>query len=90
MMKANWVAAWFTLVFPCSLVVADPLWADVCTDESVRSLPFCDTSLDLEDRVVDYVSRIPTSAQIRMLKHGAEGFEPLKIPPYQWWSEGLQ
>jgi len=81
---------WLALVLQCSLIGADPLWGDVCTDDSVRSLPFCDTSLGLEDRVTDYVHRIPTKHQISMMKHGADGYVPLKIPSYQWWSEGLQ
>lgn len=72
-----------------SLVGATPLWADVCTQENVRSLPFCDTNLGIEYRVADYTQRIPAEAQINMMNHVASGYEPLQIPPYQWWSEGL-
>jgi beta-glucosidase-like glycosyl hydrolase len=68
---------------------AIPLWSDVCTQESVRSLPFCNTTLPLDSRVANYVERIPTESMIRMMNHVAHGFEPLHIPPYQWWSEGL-
>jgi len=52
-------------------------------------MPFCDPSLELEDRVTDYTKRIPTENQILMMSNLASGFQPLHIPPYQWWSEGL-
>jgi xylan 1,4-beta-xylosidase len=70
-------------------VVADPLWSSVCTQPDVQNLPFCDESLPILDRVQNYVARIPTAAQINMMGNQAAGFEPLNIPPYQWWSEGL-
>jgi hypothetical protein len=68
---------------------AIPVWSDVCTQEYVRSLPFCNTALPLDDRVADYIERIPTESMIPMMNHKAQGFDPLHIPPYQWWSEGL-
>ncbi|KAL3906976.1 MAG: hypothetical protein SGILL_009059, partial [Bacillariaceae sp.] len=70
-------------------VSAEPLWAHVCTQSDTRSLPFCDDSRDLLTRVDDYVSRIPAEHQIKMMGDSANGYEPLHIPPYRWWSEGL-
>ena len=78
-------------LFSCSTKrgSAEPLWSDVCTQDETKNLPFCDVTLDLEKRVVDYINRIPTEVQITMMGHNASGFEDLKIPPYMWWSEGL-
>ena len=70
-------------------VQSDPIWNEVCTQEPIRSMPFCNVSLALEERVNDYVHRIPTIDKIFMMGHVAMGYEPLLIPPYQWWSEGL-
>jgi hypothetical protein len=67
----------------------EPLWEDVCTQDDVRSLPFCDSKLGIEDRVADYTQRIPIEKQIPMLVNNAAGFDDLHIPKYQWWSEGL-
>ena len=70
-------------------VLADPLWKDVCTQDDVKNLPFCDTSISIEDRVDDYVNRVPTEAIFPMMINGASGYDKLHIPYYQWWSEGL-
>jgi beta-glucosidase-like glycosyl hydrolase len=80
--------AWFCLLIDSSLG-ATPLWSDVCTQAPVRSMPFCNTALGMEERVADYTQRIPAEDQIAMMNHAAAGYEPLQIPPYQWWSEGL-
>eukprot|EP00536_Pseudo-nitzschia_multiseries_P018388 jgi/Psemu1/228775/e_gw1.2471.6.1 len=68
---------------------AEPLWSDVCTDDETKNLPFCDMSLDLDKRILDYVNRVPIETKISMMGHDASGYEALKIPPYMWWSEGL-
>jgi hypothetical protein len=73
-----------------SLVWSVPLWSFVCRDDHPAfDLPFCDSTLGLEERVGDYVYRIPVTHQISMMSHHAAGYAPLGIPPYQWWSEGL-
>jgi hypothetical protein len=68
---------------------AEPVWADVCTQDETKNLPFCNTALNLDDRIADYVKRVPLEAQISMMGHKAKGYDELKIPPYMWWSEGL-
>ena len=65
------------------------LWNDVCTQDDTQDLPFCDTALDIDRRVDDLLRRIPVEAQIQMMANDAPGYDPLYIPPYQWWSEGL-
>jgi hypothetical protein len=73
------------------LASSKPLWSHVCRDEShpALHLPFCNSTLSLHDRIEDYVARIPTESKIAMMSSSAAGYEPLGIPPYQWWSEGL-
>ena len=67
---------------------AEPLWTSVCQDKPAVDFPFCDVSLGLEERVDDYVSRVPVENQTLMMGNRAEGYEELGIPSYQWWSEG--
>lgn len=72
------------------VVTSDPLWSKVCqANHPSAGLPFCDFSLSIEERVEDYTSRIPVESQISMMGNRADGYSPLGIPPYQWWSEGL-
>jgi len=54
-----------------------------------KNLPFCDMTLALDERISDYVNRVPVEIKISMMGHNASGYEALKIPPYMWWSEGL-
>ena len=68
---------------------AEPIWNDVCTQDETKDLPFCDMTLKIDERVTDYVKRVPTEVQISMMGHNASGYEALEIPPYMWWSEGL-
>jgi beta-glucosidase-like glycosyl hydrolase len=41
------------------------------------------------ERVEDLSSRIPIEQKIQMMGNNAAAYEPLYIPEYQWWSEGL-
>ena len=68
---------------------AEPLWSEVCTQDETKKLPFCSTTLNINERVADYVNRIPLESKISMMGHQAKGYDDLKIPPYMWWSEGL-
>jgi hypothetical protein len=82
-------SAFFLVYFRPWQTSAEPLWSDVCTQDETKNLPFCDIALNLDDRVADYVKRIPLETQISMMGHQAKGYDDLKIPPYMWWSEGL-
>ncbi len=79
----------YWMILP-SFVTSIPLWSLVCQEDHPAShLPFCDSTWTLEQRVEDYVNRIPVEQQIAMMSHRAAGYDRLGIPPYQWWSEGL-
>jgi beta-glucosidase-like glycosyl hydrolase len=87
----SWVALSILVILVNSVVVVcEPLWSSVCQgDHAAAQFPFCDGSLSIKERVNDYVQRIPIPGQIAMMGNAADGYEPLGIPPYQWWSEGL-
>jgi beta-glucosidase-like glycosyl hydrolase len=83
----------FSSILP-RIAYAERLWADVCTQPAVSSLPFCDMSRTADERAADYTTRIakadPTGAQMGTMMHNAAAaFPPLHIPMYQWGSEGL-
>lgn len=67
----------------------DVLWSNVCTEQDTRDLPFCDLNLPRKARVADYVQRVDLESKARMMINQAGSFDPLHIPAYQWWSEGL-
>ena len=48
-----------------TVVDNDDHWYQVCTQANVRSLPFCDTALDLEQRVTDYVERVVPTESVK-------------------------
>lgn len=51
--------------------------------------PFRDTSLPIEERVNDLVSRLTLSEKVRMMKHQSPAIERLGVPAYNWWNEAL-
>ncbi len=50
---------------------------------------FLDTSLPLEDRVNDLVSRLTLEEKVSQMLYDAPAIERLGIPDYNWWNEGL-
>jgi beta-glucosidase-like glycosyl hydrolase len=76
------------LVFPAA-VLSEVLWKDVCTQDDVKGLPFCNMTLDIPKRAADYVSRLTTDEKIPIMTNEASAVAKLHIPPYQWGSEGL-
>jgi len=66
------------------------LWllADGCSNKST-DLPFLDTSLSVEQRVDDLVSRMTLEEKISQMMNDAPAIERLGVPRYNWWSEGL-
>ena len=68
---------------------AEPLWSDVCTQDEIKDLHFCNTALNLDERIADYVKCIPVETHISMMGHNATGYHDLEIPTYMWWLEGL-
>jgi beta-glucosidase len=51
--------------------------------------PFRNSSLPIEDRVNDLVSRMTLEEKVSQMVHTAPAIPRLGIPQYNWWSEGL-
>lgn len=59
-----------------------------CTSPET-TLPYLDTSLDIDARVDDLVSRMTLDEKISQMRNEAPAIERLGVPAYNWWSEGL-
>ena len=59
------------------------------TKPANSSLPYLDTSLSLEKRVDDLVSRMTLDEKVRQMQHVAPAIPRLGVPSYDWWSEAL-
>ncbi|MCW6529093.1 glycoside hydrolase family 3 C-terminal domain-containing protein [Sphingomonas sp. MMSM20] len=57
--------------------------------EKPEQLPFRDTSLPVERRVDDLVSRLTLEEKASQLVNEARAIPRLDIPEYNWWSEAL-
>jgi hypothetical protein len=60
-----------------------------CLNGSKHShLPFCDASLDLDERVADAVSRLTLPEKVGALSSSTIPLPSIGLPFYGWWSEG--
>lgn len=51
--------------------------------------PYKDTSLPIEKRVDDLISRMTLEEKVSQMMNAAAGIERLGIPEYDWWNEAL-
>ncbi|MFA6455183.1 MAG: glycoside hydrolase family 3 C-terminal domain-containing protein [Bacteroidota bacterium] len=56
---------------------------------SQESLPYKNTRLSIEERVLDLVSRMTLEEKISQLVYNSAAVERLHIPEYNWWNEAL-
>ncbi|KAK4489939.1 hypothetical protein RD792_000589 [Penstemon davidsonii] len=66
-----------------------PPFACDTTNPQTNSLPFCQTTLQIHQRVEDLVSRLTLDEKISQLVNSAPAIPRLGIPAYEWWSEAL-
>ncbi|MEJ2113428.1 MAG: glycoside hydrolase family 3 N-terminal domain-containing protein, partial [Flavobacteriaceae bacterium] len=57
--------------------------------EPLLDFPFYDTSLSMEDRVNDLISRLTLEEKANQMMHNTDAIDRLGIPPYSWWNEAL-
>ncbi|KAI5355511.1 hypothetical protein L3X38_008406 [Prunus dulcis] len=66
-----------------------PPYACDSSQPSTSSYPFCKTTLPINQRVQDLVSRLTLDEKISQLVNSAPPIPRLGIPSYEWWSEAL-
>src|SRR6266581_7067900 len=52
-------------------------------------LPYLDTSLPLDQRVNDLISRMTLEEKVSQMMNAAPAIPRLGIPEYDWWNEAL-
>ncbi len=78
-------AAFFLLVIICAVM-------DVKVSQAQPQNPspdYLDTSLPIEKRVDDLISRMTLEEKVRQMQHTAPEIARLGVPAYDWWSEAL-
>jgi len=68
---------------------AAPYLQNPCLDTSSKfsSMPFCDSTLPIDERVADAVSRMTLEEKISALGTNTAAIPSLGLPAYNWWSE---
>ena len=62
----------------------------VCAAQSPKTTyPFRDTTLTVDERVEDLISRLTLSEKVQMMKHQSPAIERLGVPAYNWRNEAL-
>ncbi|MBA0623826.1 hypothetical protein Godav_009261 [Gossypium davidsonii] len=83
------------LIHLCSLLLVStqptdqPPFSCDSTDPLTKSYKFCKTTLPINRRVEDLVSRLTLDEKISQLVNTAAAIPRLGIPGYEWWSEAL-
>ena len=60
-----------------------------CSDSITSKLPYCDTTLSIEQRVSDLISRLSSTEKLSLMETGQKPIPRLKIPGYDWGNECL-
>ena len=60
-----------------------------CLKNDQPEFKFLDSTLSIDSRVDDLVSRMTIDEKISQMVNNAPAIERLGIPAYNWWSEGL-
>ena len=75
----------FAVIFACWLM---PI--GFAQREAEKPLPaYRNTSLPIEQRVDDLISRMTLEEKVRQMQHTAPAIPRLGVPSYDWWSEAL-
>jgi len=74
-----------TFVFLCIIAFA----CNSSDTAKVKSFPFQNTGLSIEERVNDLVNRLTLDEKISQMMNASPAIERLGIPEYNWWNECL-
>ena len=73
----------------CSAILFSGLLFSALNSVRAQQYPFQDTSLTVEQRVEDLISRLTLDEKLGFLEHQNPAVERLGIKPYSWWNEAL-
>ena len=68
----------------CSAILFSGLLFSVLNSVRAQQYPFQDTSLTVEQRVEDLISRLTLDEKLGFLEHQNPAVERLGIKPYSW------
>jgi hypothetical protein len=74
---------------PSGLCVDAGTRVKACDGPNSSAFPFCNSSLTLDIRVADLVSRLSFDEKVAMLATPSGGAPAVGVSPSQWWQEGL-
>jgi beta-glucosidase len=57
--------------------------------QSPEKLPFRNSTLNIDQRIVDLLSRLTLEEKVSQMMNQTPAIERLGIPPYDWWNEAL-
>ncbi|RZS28806.1 hypothetical protein BHM03_00062455 [Ensete ventricosum] len=77
------------LAQPVLVISATPPFACNPASSSTPTFGFCNTTLPIDKRVNDLISRLTLEEKIQQLDHKAAEIPRLGVPKYNWWSEAL-
>ncbi|PIA28478.1 hypothetical protein AQUCO_06900035v1, partial [Aquilegia coerulea] len=80
---------YLSLLFISSSIAIQPPFACDTSNSLTKTFPFCKTSLPINQRVHDLISRLTLDEKISQLVNTAPSIPRLGIPRYEWWSEAL-
>lgn len=83
------VSSGLRALFRPAMLLLLGLLMDGCSHNPEIAFPFLDTTLTIEQRVDDLVSRMTLEEKISQMVNDAPAIERLQVPRYNWWSEGL-
>lgn len=77
-------------VYILVLLFSESIFSQVTsTTTEVPDFPFYDTTISMEDRISDLISRLTLEEKALQMTHNTPAVERLGIPPYSYWNEAL-
>ncbi len=88
--KNIFIFSLFTIAFFSSCNNNTSSKSDVIFENNLAdSLPFYNTKLSIDERVLDLISRLTLEEKVDQMMNGTPAVDRLKIPAYNYWNEAL-